>query len=119
MEGGQKGAAYRAVMPTARSMSENTERIRGGPRHVSLPAASDDGKQWKGQYERGPRHVRYADNGGVYDGESKANMREGRGKYRYPDGGVYEGEWKAGLREGLAHSVMATAGCTRASGRPI
>merc|ERR1719424_2381538 len=76
-------------------------------------------REYEGEYnaagEREGRGVeRYAD-GNVYDGEWKADKkeglgvfrlasaageREGRGVVRYASGNVYEGEWKAGLPEG-------------------
>ena len=32
-------------------------------------------------------------NGGLYDGEFKGGLREGRGVYKCPDGAVYDGEY--------------------------
>ena len=46
-------------------------------------------------------------NGGVYDGEWKADMMEGRGKDTYADGDTYEGEWVAGQREGRGKYTFA------------
>ena len=31
---------------------------------------------------------------GIYEGEFNDGMKQGRGRYTYPDGGVYEGEYK-------------------------
>ena len=43
---------------------------------------------------------------------SEANEKEGRGTYRYASGDVYEGDYKADRREGIAaRIVMPTATC--------
>lgn len=50
----------------------------------------------KGKYVFGPESA----NGANYEGEYKENMKEGQGKFTYPDGSVYEGSWKADKRDG-------------------
>ena len=32
-------------------------------------------------------------NGGIYEGEWKNGMRDGKGKYVWPDRSYYEGDW--------------------------
>lgn len=38
--------------------------------------------------------------GDVYIGESRNDVREGKGLYKYRNGAVYFGDWKEGKREG-------------------
>ena len=55
---------------------------------------------------------------GEYEGERNAEgQRHGRGTCRFVDGGVYEGEYKEGLQDGRGTIGFPTAPCTRASSR--
>ena len=38
--------------------------------------------------------------GAKYEGEYENDLKNGRGKYTYPNGDVYDGEWKDGKRHG-------------------
>ena len=55
--------------------------------------------EWKADQRDGRATYKYAV-GDVYEGEWKAGKMEGRSTYRYADGDVYEGEWKADKKEG-------------------
>lgn len=58
------------------------------------------GGRHRGRQEAGRGRFTWADDGDVYEGEFKADKREGRGKFTFASGNVYEGEWKAGKKEG-------------------
>ena len=79
------------------------ERNAAGEREGRGKKVYADGGVYEGEYKADKREgrgiERYA-NGDVYEGEFKAGNMEGRGIFRFADGAVYEGEFKAGEREG-------------------
>ena len=63
----------------------------------------DNGDIYEGEFKNDLKEgygIFYNSNGDRYEGEWKNDLREGYGIYYYSDGDRYEGEWKNDLREG-------------------
>ena len=66
----------------------------------------DNGDKYLGQWNPATGKIEgqgiyvWANNGDIYEGYYKNNLRNGRGRCMFYDGGVYEGEWKDDKRYG-------------------
>ena len=85
------------------------ERNAAGQRKYVFADGNVYEGEWKADKKEGRGIYRHAD-GNVYEGECKADKPEGRIIYRSADGDVYEGEWKANKQEGRGISRYASGG---------
>jgi hypothetical protein len=72
-----------------------------------------NGYEYEGALSMNKREgIQLFHDGGLYEGDWKADQANGYGRMRFASGGDYEGEWKEGWMNGQDRIVYASSGCS-------